>query len=557
MALTFLAPAFLWALVAIPVVVVLHFLRARKRRKEVSALFLWQRAHEVARARRRFSSSWTLIAQILFIVLAALALSRPNLSSEGPPHQVFVVDASASMAARDSDGVRIIKAAREAGKLIHRNSLAAVVRAGLDATVVQPLTGDVRTVEEALFGLTAADREADLVRALGLAKSIAPDAEVHLFSDQPPPPGAPIYYHYVGGDSVNIGISTFDVGIQQAYVAVVSTSPRPQDVVVEISKAGKVIVESRLLIPAGGQATTTLPLTDHNGLFQAKIRVPEWDALSLDDTAYAGREDHVVVLDSWSPQLIRALDAIPGIDWSISRVAETVLDADVRIMTGVDPASLPDGSYVLFPAPSSKAQLHVVRDWDQGDPLLRFVDLREAVVGVDPAWSPGDGSWEVLARTRDLKPVLMKANYPDLRIVRFAFHPSQTDIVFRPAFPALMTNIIREFRSDRKLELGTPLPKGSTLDDTSVGRVEVPGVYVLEGNLHTASLNSGYESRLLTSFEGDYSATSAQAPVSLRTDRAPSVSLWLVFIALLVLGGEWFLWINTGGGRWTSAKPRS
>ena len=492
MNLSFLAPTFLWVLLGIPLVILLHFVRTRKRRQDVSALFLWRRAFELARARRRFSPSWLLLAQLLFIALAALALAQPQLNFEGPPDRVLVVDASASMAARDSDGVRLEKAVRRAGELIARNGRVAVIRAGLDATVVRALTGEAIEARRALEGLVAADREADLVRALALARSIATGAEIHLFSDRPPPAGESVSYHPVAGDGVNLGISTFDVGIQQAYVAVVSTSPRPQEVVVEILHEGRQLSRATLLVPAGGQANATFPLGLETGIFEARLEPPDWDALELDDVAFAGSEDLVVILDIRSTPLVRALDAIPGVRWRVTSVADRV-PGDVRILTGIDPSELDRGRYLLFPEPSPEAQYKTVRDWDQSDPLLRFVDLREAVVGIDPAWNPVGEGWEILARTGDLTPVLLRLDSPDLELVWAAFHPSQTDIVFRPAFPALMTNILRAFRGEDRLPLGSPLPAAA---GQSLERAELPGVYRVEGRGYTSSLLSAQESRL-------------------------------------------------------------
>ncbi|MEJ2667567.1 MAG: BatA domain-containing protein, partial [Deinococcales bacterium] len=62
MPLSFAAPEFLWALLALPLVVLLHFVRSRRRRTEVSALFLWRRARQVAERRRRIAPTWLLLA---------------------------------------------------------------------------------------------------------------------------------------------------------------------------------------------------------------------------------------------------------------------------------------------------------------------------------------------------------------------------------------------------------------------------------------------------------------------------------------------------------------
>ena len=284
MSLTFLAPQFLWALLAIPIVVALHFIRARKRRYEVSALFLWKQAKEIAEARRRFNPSWLLLLQILFVTLAALALAQPNFSASGPPDRVLVVDTSASMAARDSDGVRLDKAVEEAKTLLRGAGRVAVVRAGLDAVSVQPPTDDTSAASAALDTLRAADREADLGRALSLALSIAPEAEIHVFTDSEPPPENRAILHAVGGDALNLGVSTFDIGLQQAFVAVASNHPRPQEVALELLQEDQVVAQTTLLVPAEGQANVSFPLPNSSGFFEARLAAPGWDALELDNT---------------------------------------------------------------------------------------------------------------------------------------------------------------------------------------------------------------------------------------------------------------------------------
>src|SRR5690606_15771454 len=121
--LSFLAPQALWLLALLPAVVALHFLRARRRRYEVSALFLWRRAQSAVARRRRFSPTWLLAAQLLFVALAALALAQPVLARGDRPDRVLILDASASMAATnaagpDAGGTRFEQAQREARELL-------------------------------------------------------------------------------------------------------------------------------------------------------------------------------------------------------------------------------------------------------------------------------------------------------------------------------------------------------------------------------------------------------------------------------------------------------
>ena len=92
------------------------------------------------------------------MTLAALALAQPALTLRSAPDRVFVIDASASMAARGDGGeTRLERALSEVDALLGGAGRVAVVRAGLGATVALPLTDDRAALREVLGGLEAAD----------------------------------------------------------------------------------------------------------------------------------------------------------------------------------------------------------------------------------------------------------------------------------------------------------------------------------------------------------------------------------------------------------------
>lgn len=553
MSLGFLAPQFLWALLAIPAVILLHFIRARKKPYEVSALFLWKQAKELAEARRRFNPSLLLLLQLAFVTFAALALAQPTLSLSGPPDRVLIVDVSASMAARDADGVRLAKAVTEAKDLVRGAGRVAVVRAGLGAAVVQGLTSDLGAVERALDELVAADREADLGRALSLALSVAPEAEIHIFTDTEPPPGNRASLHGVGGDALNLGISTFDIGLQQAFVAVVSNHPRPQEVDLELSQDGSIVARTTLLVPAAGQANVSFPLENASGFFEARIIVPDWDALRLDDTAYAGKRDLRVALNAPDDALERALRAIPNLSYQV--LPNAALNAPgfgAHVLIGVSPESLSEGNYLLFATPSDELVFKTVRSWDRSDPLLRFVDLSGAVVGLSDTVTPAEPGWQVLAQTGDLSPVISRREAQSLYIVAANFNPSQTDLVNRSGFPLFVANVMNAFRDGTPLVLGEPLPQGATLlsDEREVARAvaDEPGLYSLNGQTYAASLLSSAESQLPA-----FAMVAAAAEPEEMSQRVRSAALWLVALAALFLVLEWLLWSRSRRSRF---RPR-
>src|SRR5262245_4266338 len=121
--MTFLLPLGLLALLTLPIIVVLHMLRERRRRVAVPSLLHWlnvPRRREGERV-RRLPWSLLLLLQLLVAGLLGLALGQPQLAGplSGAARQLaIVVDASTSMAARDGVTSRFAAAQSRARDLL-------------------------------------------------------------------------------------------------------------------------------------------------------------------------------------------------------------------------------------------------------------------------------------------------------------------------------------------------------------------------------------------------------------------------------------------------------
>jgi Ca-activated chloride channel homolog len=552
--LTFLVPQFLWALLAIPIVIILHFIRARKKRQDVSALFLWKQAKEQAETRRKFSPSWLLALQLAFVTLAALALAQPSIVLNALPDRIFIIDTSASMAARDSEGVRLERALTEARTLLRGAGQAALIRASTDALVVQPLTATVSEIDAALSTLSAADEGANLERAVSLARSLSPEAEIHLFTDSTPPSealseNARVTLHSMTGDALNLGISSFELGIQQLFVSVVSNHPRPQEVTLELYQNGNLITQTPLLIAARGQANTSFPLQSSDGLFEARFTVPEWDALSLDNSAFIGQRTLRVVSNSNDSALARAFSSLPNVDYQVlPNAALSAPGFDLRVIVGNLPEEVTQGNYVLFAPPSEAPSYQFIADWDRADPLFRFVDLANSSVGLASPVPFANPEWQTLAQSSALTPIILRYQNENLRLVAFNFSPLQSELVNRSAFPLLVANIVTSFRLESSLPLGTPLPEGAVRlegeEETFARVADVPGLYRADNILYTASLLNAEESRLTPPETVTQTSTTPLA----RSARATPFAFWFIVLALAALLAEWLLWSRGRGG---------
>ena len=569
--LTFLEPGALWLLLSLPVIVLLFLIRERRRQQEVSALFLWTEAALSARRRRRISPALLLLLQLLLAALLAFALAQPRVRLEGAPPRVFVVDASASMAASTvavlPGGSRLAAAVTEAEALLAGAGEVALIRAGLGAAVVQPLTGEHALVRRALGGLSAADASADLGAALELARSLAPGAELHLFSDSAPPAGfADVNVHAAPQTGPNYGISAFDLAYGQLFVSVVGNvdTPRSVELVIAEEREGGAEVRTSLLVPAQGQANTSLPLAGATGRYRARLEVPADDALALDNEAVAGVRAVNVRLLGDAPALGRLLTVLPGVTLGTGDAditADTAADVSVAVPAAVGEA-VPAGDAVLFAPPESDPEYTEIVTFEQDDPLLRFADLAGVTVAVSSAPLPRPlAEAEVLARTADLRPALLRWREGGRTLVYFAFAPGQSDLPRRPAFPIVLANAVEGFRGEARVPLGTPLPGGE--------RLSAPGRAERGGRVYTAAPLPAAESRLaVTAVTRAVLQTPAQdsaqnagraetrGETTRETTRNPA--LWLVGGALALLLGEWLLWSRGRGltGRTGRSAPR-
>lgn len=562
--MTLLAPAALWLLALLPVVVALHYLRARRRRYDVPALFLWRRAQTAVARRRRFSPTWLLAAQLLFVALAALALARPVLVSTELPERVIIVDASASMAAAAGSSTRLDLAKREARELLSGAGRVAILRAGLDARLEAPLNADADQLAAALTGLRAGDADGDLLRAMELGTALLPGAEVHVFTDYEVQLGA-ARLHRVDSPVENVGISAFEIGVGQAFVAVVASGARPAEVEVELRQDEALLAMGTVLVPTTGTGSITFPLAEVSGVVEARLTPPPGDALALDDVAYAGsRSLEVVSSDAYEP-LMRALMAVPQARVSVAVDAAFRAEADLKVVSRASTDGLPPGNYLLFPPRAPEPEYELISDWNRADPLMRFVDLRDVVVGLDPeleAWEETDG-WRVLARTSNLTPVVRMRRDAGGTTVQLAFHPAQSDVVLRPAFPAFIANLMGQLDKVQRVRLGEPLPGG-------LEPVLEPGPYrsaTAPEQVVYASLLAADESRLPERAAqlqaGAASASTATAPDAQGAAAGPSgadsgaapptgsgalpaAALALLGLALVAILVEWVLF---SGGR--------
>src|SRR5688500_17368803 len=121
--MNFLAPVAFWFAATLPIVVVFYLLKRKRVVKLVSSTLLWQKFLAETQANAPFQKlrhNWLLILQLLLLIFAIVALSRPYFAGDAKSAslRVVILDASASMQSTDESPSRFEKARGEALKWV-------------------------------------------------------------------------------------------------------------------------------------------------------------------------------------------------------------------------------------------------------------------------------------------------------------------------------------------------------------------------------------------------------------------------------------------------------
>lgn len=169
------------ALVAVPLVVLLYFLKLRRPHVVVPSALLWKKVLEDMRVNapfQRLRRSLLMILQILAVAAIAFALARPMMKAQDPVQTSYVVlvDASASMNTReDGRKTRLDLAKASVDRLIEGmgpNDEMMLIRFHASAEMVCGFSGERRRLKDALASIKATDCPTKPDPALLLAKSV-------------------------------------------------------------------------------------------------------------------------------------------------------------------------------------------------------------------------------------------------------------------------------------------------------------------------------------------------------------------------------------------------
>ncbi len=320
--------AWLWVAMAAlpPLIVLLYFLKLKRRPLEVPSTYLWHKSIEdlhVNALWQRLRRNLLLLLQLLLLALVALALLRPHWQGQRlvGDRFIFLIDNSASMQATDVGPSRLDEARRRVADMIGQmdpEDVAMIVSFSDSAQVVHPFTRDRRLLLDALQTITPTDRPTSLAEALRVASGLANPgrlseagnaldvqvaeplpADLYVLSDGRFPPVAgfslgnlkPTFVPIGSPEARNVGIMAFSIRrhpsrpeLYQAFARLNNFGAQPADLGLELRLDGELIDADRVTVPAGESRAVVFDLgAVESGVLM--LAADSEDHLGVDDRA--------------------------------------------------------------------------------------------------------------------------------------------------------------------------------------------------------------------------------------------------------------------------------
>ncbi|MDP6505561.1 MAG: BatA and WFA domain-containing protein, partial [Planctomycetota bacterium] len=409
----FLSPSALWWLAVLaPLIIILYFLKLKRQELMVASTLLWQQSVQDLRVNSPFQTlrrNILLFIQLLILLIAVLALSRPlmNLEQEESRRIIVLLDTSASMATEDVDGTRLAAAKKSALELVDnmiRADQMSLIRFASQASVVSSFTSDKGLLKRHIEKLEIQATDTKINEALNIAFSLAKvqgdkksQAVIHVFSDgrYSDKTGFANYsgevkFHSMGKSAQNIGIVALDVGYSsdeeatsEVFYSIENFDAIDKEVTAEFYFNDELVGARKHKVDSEQRISSLAP-TSGNRKGVLRIKIADDDPFPMDNRGYVviQRPEQVKVLlvgegDFFMNQALAVARA------RITKVAPAGFSKDMSekydivVFDGWSPKETGRGSFIFHNChpnltdlkPGEEVEGPQILDWNRAHPI--------------------------------------------------------------------------------------------------------------------------------------------------------------------------------------------
>lgn len=449
----------------IPLIILMYILKQKFEEREVSSLYLWEKAirdSEVNTPWQKLKKNILMFLQIAVVLLIVLSLCDPYLfaNSSDAENIIIVIDNTGSMNARYKNTTRFKAAVSNAEEVI-KNSAAGRTITIITSSIHPKVEITTNNKKEALLKLDsikASNSRGDIKEVLSLIDALAKqqnNATSLIYTDNP------LNMEGVKGKLIsmsskceNVSIDYISHSIQddKLNVLVRVTNRNEKNVKREVSLYGDGQLLTIAEIEIEGFSTKTVYFNDiPKGSSYLSAEITEKDDLMEDNVIYdivsQSEKKKVLLVSDKNIFLERAFASINNIEIFKANNADIKTDGyNLYIFDGILPNIMPSrGSFLILNPPSGKGIIEVDGSTGGGKssiekhPLTRYVEaacfdtasIRKTNV---PNWA------EVLIKVGK-NPGVMAGNMNGRKICIINFDLHNSEFPLTPEFPIFIYNI--------------------------------------------------------------------------------------------------------------------
>ncbi len=455
-----------FAMISLPVIIVLYTVKQKSKTKQVSSLYLWEKIRTdksgvsfLQKLRNNIFLYLNLLSALLITLALTEAYINRGIASE---NLIIVIDNSLSMQSVDVQPSRLEEAKKQAVKLIDNKpptQLVSVVTLNTDPQILSNRQTDKLSLRKAVnsiqgtFGGCDGQKTAALIDSLG-----GENTKVYVFSDNKTVLNGEYDQIDLSKDNENCAVTNLsrkvnDKGGVSIFALVENRGTKPVEKTIGIYADNK-IIDSFIVTIQPGSKTQALADTDFMPS-EVVADISPKDSLPVDDTRYLGIAGEsikkVLLITKGNIFLEKALNVQPDVELYKGDEYNGAKGYDCYVFDGITPESYPDdGDVMIFNC--------------DGQGLFTATDAKEITDEMIPTGKGGyfnDLDFSVRSsrgiESNSLSPMLTsggrvimsqgEADGRNVFVCGFDLHDS--DLPLKMDFPILIYNILNDFDESR------------------------------------------------------------------------------------------------------------